>query len=52
MNLLEGSTTSTTGSIFASVAKQFNDHKLSWDYCIAIGLDNTNQNIGERMKFN
>ena len=27
--------------------KQFNDHKLSSDYCMAIGLDNTNANIGE-----
>ena len=34
MNLLEGSNASTAESIFASVAKQFSDHKLSWDYCM------------------
>ena len=34
MNLLEGSNASSAESIFASVAKQFSDHKLSWDYCM------------------
>lgn len=45
INLLEGSNASTAESIFASVAKQFSDHKLSWDYCMVTGLDNTNANI-------
>ena len=39
------SAASTAESIFESVAKQFNDHKLSWDYCMVIGFDNTNANI-------
>ena len=39
------STASTAESIFESVAKQFNDHKHSWDYCMVTGLDNTNVNI-------
>ena len=47
MGLLEGSTASTAESMLASVAEQFNDHNFSWDYCVAIGLDNTNANIGE-----
>ena len=34
MNLLESSNASTAESMFSSVAKQFSDHKLSWDYCM------------------
>ena len=47
MGLLEGSTASTAESMLASVAEQFNDHNFSWDYCVVIGLDNTNANIRE-----
>ena len=47
MNLLEGS---TVESMFASVTKQFNDHKLGWDYCMATGLDNANENIRNSIK--
>ena len=48
MSLLKDSAASTAESMLARVAKQFNDHNFSWDYCVAIGLDNTNANIGER----
>ena len=29
----------------ASVSKHFNNHKLSWDNCVAIGLDSSNANV-------
>ena len=32
--------------MFQSVANQSNNHDISWDYSLAIGLDNTNVNIG------
>ena len=33
--------------MFESVDKQLENHDISWDYCLVIGLDNTNTNIGE-----
>ena len=47
MSLLEGVTASTIKSIFNSVDTLFSRHGIPWDYRMAIGLDNTNANIGE-----
>ena len=32
--------------MFQIVNNQLNNHDFSWDYCLAICLDNTNVNIG------
>ena len=47
MSLLEGVSASTVDSMFNSTDDLFSKHNISWDYCMAIGLDNTNANIGE-----
>lgn len=47
MNLLEGLTASTTKSMLNSADNLISKHNISWDYCRAIGLYNTNANIGE-----
>ena len=47
MNLLEGATASTTERMFNSVNDLFSKHNIPWDYCMAIGLDNTTANIRE-----
>ena len=48
MNLLEGTDVSTAACMFDSVNNQFEENGKSWDHCMAIGLDNTNANIGQR----
>ena len=48
MNLLEGTDASTAACMFDSVNNQFEENGISWDHCMAIGLDNTNANIGQR----
>ena len=45
--LIEGSDASTAAAMFESVDNQLTNHEITWDYCLAIGLDNTNANIGE-----
>ena len=42
MNLIDGTDASTAETMFQSVDNQLNNHDISWDYCLAIGLDNTN----------
>ena len=46
MNLLEGPNASTAEFMFKSVDELFNEHSISWDTVTAIGVDNTNANIG------
>ena len=48
MNLLEGTDASTAVCMFDSVNNQFEENGISWDHCMAIGLDNTNANTGQR----
>ena len=48
MNLIECTDASTAEAMFQSIANQSNNHDISWDYSLAIGLDNTNINIGNR----
>ena len=47
MSLIDGADTSTAEAMFQSIDNQLNNHDISWDYCLAIGLDNTNVNIGD-----
>ena len=47
MNLIDGTDASTAGAMFQSIDNQLNNHDIRWDYCLAIGLDNTNVNIGD-----
>lgn len=47
MNLLEGRDASTADVMFESVDSLLTKNDIRWDYCMAIGLDNTNANIGE-----
>ena len=47
MNLIDGADASTAEAIFQSVDNQLNNHDINWDYCLAIGLDNRNVNIGD-----
>ena len=47
MNLMEGRDASTTADMFSSVYKLFIKHGISWDFVTALGVDNTNANIGE-----
>ena len=47
INLLTGREASTAETMFNSVNAQLTKHGIPWDYCIGIGLDNTNANIGE-----
>ena len=46
MNLIDGTDASTAEAMFQSVDNQLNNHDISWHYFPAIGLDNTNVNIG------
>ena len=47
MNLLEGRDASTADVMFESVDNVLATNDIQWDHWIAIGLDNTNGNIGE-----
>ena len=47
MNLIDRTDVSTAEAVFQRVDNQLNNHDISWDYCLAIGLDNTNVNIGD-----
>ena len=47
MSLIDGTDVATAEAMFQSVDNQLNNHDISWDYCLAIGLDNTNVNIGD-----
>ena len=47
MNLMEGRDASTAAEMFLSVDKLFIKHGISWDFVTALGVDNTNANIGE-----
>ena len=42
MSLIDGTDASTAEAMFQSIDNQLNNHDISWDYCLAIGLDNTN----------
>lgn len=44
MNLLEGRDASTADVMFESVDSLLTKNDIRWDYCMAIGLDNTNVN--------
>lgn len=47
MNLLEGREASTAETMFQSVNELLERNSINWNYCVAIGLDNTNVNIGD-----
>ena len=47
MDLIDGIGASTAEAMFQSVDNQLSNHDISWDYCLAIGLDNANVNIGD-----
>ena len=47
MSLIDGTDASTVEAMFQSVDNQLSNHDISWGYCLAIGLDNTNVNIGD-----
>ena len=47
MNLMEGGDASTAAEMFSIVDKLFVKHGISWDFVTALGVDNTNANIGE-----
>ena len=47
MSLIDGTDASTAEAMFQSIDNQLNNHDISWDYCLDIGLDNTNVNIGD-----
>ena len=46
-NMLVGRDASTAEFMFASIDQQLVENDLSWDMLSAIGLENTNANIGE-----
>ena len=46
MNLLEGRDSSTAEVMFNSIDSQQSKHEISWNNCVALGVDNTNANIG------
>ena len=47
MNLLTGRRASTAEEMLNSVDEQLTNNDISWEYCTALGVDNTNTNIGE-----
>ena len=47
MNLLEGREASTAETIFQSVDELLERNGINWNYCVAIGLGNTNVNLGD-----
>ena len=47
MNLIDGIDASTAQAMFQSVDNQLKNHDISWKFCLAIGLDNRNANIGD-----
>ena len=46
MNLLEGRDACTADAMFQSVDELLERNNLDWEYCVAIGVYNTNVNIG------
>ena len=46
MNMLEGRAASTAECMFVSINQQLEKNDLSWNIVSAIGVDNTNANIG------
>ena len=48
INLMEKQDASTAAEMFSSVDTIFVKHGISWDFVAALGVDNTNANIGER----
>ena len=47
MNLIDGADASAVEAIFQSADIELKNHDISWDYCVAIGLYNTNVNTGD-----
>ena len=47
INLIEGRDSSTAACMFQSVDDMLVSNDIHWDYCMALGLDNTNVNIGD-----
>ena len=47
MNVIEGWDASTAECMFQSVDNLLESNSTGWDYCMAIGLNNTNVNIGD-----
>ena len=47
MNMLEGRDASAAEFMFSSINQQLPSNDLSWDMVSALGLDNTNTNIGD-----
>ena len=47
MNMLEGRDANTAEFMFSSIDQQLTSNDLSWDIVSALGLDNTNGNIGD-----
>ena len=46
MSLIDSTDASTAEATFQNVDNQMNNHDISQDYYLAVGLDNTNVNIG------
>ena len=47
INLIERENASTAAARFSSFDKQFEKFQIPWEYCLAIGIGNTNTNIGD-----
>ena len=45
MSLIDGTDVSTAEAMFQSVDNQLNNHDISWDYCLTIGLDHANVGV-------
>lgn len=46
INFIEGTDASTAAVMFPSVDSQLTNHGITWDYCLVIGLENTNAKFG------
>ena len=47
MILIAGANASPAAAIISSVNKQLKTIQIPWEYCLAIGVDNKNTNIGD-----
>ena len=47
MNSIEVASVSIAAAMFSSVDKQLKKIEIPWKYCLAIGVDNRNGNIGD-----
>ena len=47
MILIAGANASPAAAMISSVNKQLKTIQIPWEYCLAIGVDNKNTNIGD-----